>query len=157
MVSVDILQQSTVQFSASDVVETVMNHPVLGNCMLVDESPLQCDDAENALSTASSHAGGNAKKIVNEFKSPTLADLPKSQESLRKDKARAKAQYRVELPMTKASDSEAIMKLYADGEHPEWSVLAAKLEAARPFQISEATIPMILDTGQALARTPNRK
>lgn len=86
-----------------------------------------------------------------------MAALIESKESLRKDKERAKAQYRVELPKPKASDIEAIMKLYADGEHPEWSVLAAKLEAARPFQISKATIPMILETGQALARAPNGK
>nr|CCA20180.1 AlNc14C87G5575 [Albugo laibachii Nc14] len=171
MVSVHISQQPTVQFSASDDVETAMNHQVLGDCMLVDESPLLCDDAEstprrmlqgglgdvNALPTAPSQVGGNAKKIVDEFESPTLADLLKSQESLRKDKARAKAQYRVELPKPKASDIKAIMKLYADGEHPEWSVLAAKFEAARPFQISKATIPMILETGQALSRTPNGK
>lgn len=48
------------------------------------------------------------------------------------------------------------MKLYADGEHPERSVLAAQLEVARPFQIRKATVPMVLETGQSLTRTPNK-
>nr|CCA19827.1 AlNc14C80G5239 [Albugo laibachii Nc14] len=86
---------------------------------------------------------------------PTLADLIKSKESLRKDKAREKSQYRVELPKPKASDIKAIVQLYADGGDVDWSVLDAKLEAARPLQKSMATLTIISETGQALARSPN--
>ena len=55
-----------------------------------------------------------------------IIDLIESEESLRKDKARAESQYRVELPKPKASDIEVIVQLYVEGGHPEWSVLAAK-------------------------------
>ena len=62
----------------------------------------------------------------------TFAEIVKSHESLRKDKARAKAQYHVELEKPKGFDLEAFFQLYADGGHPELQVLAGKLEAARP-------------------------
>ena len=88
---------------------------------------------------------------------PTLAEILKTQEPLRKYKARAKEQYLLELPKTKASDIEAIMKLYDDEGHPEWSVLAAKLETARTFLIPKASFPMFLGTGQLLSNTSNGK
>ncbi|KAL0584516.1 hypothetical protein ABG067_005695 [Albugo candida] len=102
-------------------------------------------------------ATATATASVDDTKGPTLAEIIKSQESLRKDQARALAKFRVELSKPKASDIEAILQLYADGEHPDWSVLSAKLEAARPFQIRKATFPMVLETGQSLTRTPNGK
>ena len=173
MVQVDISTQPRVLATNCADVATLLNHPALGDCMIVDESSPLCDDVEinptpsetvqggtggtDVRTTASLQASGPVTKKVDTKKIPTLAELLKSQESLRKDKARVKAQYRVELAKPKASDIEAIMQLYADGGHPEWSVLAGKLEAARPFQIPKASFPMILETGQALVRTSNAK
>nr|CCA23595.1 AlNc14C200G8656 [Albugo laibachii Nc14] len=183
MVQIDLSKQITFLASDCDDVPALMNHPALGDSMIVDQSSSRCDCVVSptpvtvqggvektasesvqsgigrvgTLTAVSSQDGGKSTSSVDEGKPPTLADLLKSKESLRKDKIKAKAQYRVELPQSKASDIAAIMKLYADGGHPEWSVLAEKLEAARPFQIVKATCPMILETGQALTRTPNGK
>nr|CCA23005.1 AlNc14C176G8117 [Albugo laibachii Nc14] len=193
MVQIDISKQITVLASDCEDVSALINHPALGDRMIVDEFSSRCDGVERSTpamvqsgvgsptpvtvqggvekttsetvqtgigcmgthTAVSLQDGGKSTSSVDEGKPPTLADLLKSKESLRKDKIKAKAQYCVELPQPKASDIEAIMKLYADGGHPEWSVLAEKWEAARPFQIVKATCPMILETGQALTRTPN--
>nr|CCA22214.1 AlNc14C147G7433 [Albugo laibachii Nc14] len=171
MVSVDISHLPTVQLSSSDDVNNIMNYPALGDCMLIEESSSLGDDVNRThisgvtvqgvtggkCATTAAPAQGTYPGYCNcgSPKRPTLVDLIKSNESLRKDKERAKARYRVELPKPKASAIEAMLQLYADGGHPEWSVLAVNLEAARPFQISTATFRMILETGQALAHTPN--
>ena len=110
-------------------VATLMSHPVLGDCMIVDESSPLCDDVESTPTpsvtvlvntgttgvgcgtggtcgtvVASSQDDPKATASVDDTKSPTLADLIRSQESLRKDQARARAKFRVELPKPKASD-----------------------------------------------------
>lgn len=61
------------------------------------------------------------------------------------------------LPNPKASGIEFILQIYADGEHPVWLVLAAKLETAKPFNVSKGTYPLILKISQALVLTPNGK
>nr|CCA23049.1 AlNc14C178G8159 [Albugo laibachii Nc14] len=195
MVQIDLSKQIIVLASDYDDVAALMNHPALGDSMIVDESSSRCDGVERTthamfqsgvgsptpvtveggvetttservqsgirrvgtLTAVSSQDGGKSTSSVDEGKPSTLADLLKSKEFLRKENIKAKAQFRVELPQPKASHIEAIMKLYADAGHPEWSVLAEKVEAARPFQIVKATCPMILETGQALTRTPNGK
>nr|CCA18943.1 AlNc14C60G4406 [Albugo laibachii Nc14] len=175
MVQIDISKQITVLTSDCDDVSALLNHPVLGDIIIVDEFSSRCGGLERTThAIVQSRVGsptpvtvqGGVEKTTSEKKStsnvdegnpPALGDLRKSKDSLRTDKIKAKAQFRVELPQPKASDIEAIMKLYVDGGHPEWSVLAEQLEAARPFQIVKATCPMILATGQALARTPNGK
>nr|CCA18924.1 AlNc14C59G4387 [Albugo laibachii Nc14] len=62
------------------------------------------------LTAVSSQDGGKSTSSVDEGKPSTLADLLNSKESLRKDKIKVKAQFRVELPQPKASDIEAITK-----------------------------------------------
>lgn len=69
---------------------------------------------------------------MDKIKRPTLAELLESQETLRKDKARAKALYRGELSNLKAPDIDAISEVHA-GEYPYWSVSAAK---SRPHGLS---------------------
>ena len=183
MVQVDISTQPRVLASTCTDVATLMSHPVLGDCMIVDESSPLCDDVESTPTpsvtvhvntgitgvgcgtsstcgtvVASSQGDSKATASVDDSKSPTLADLIKSQESLRKDQATARAgEISRGAPKAEAPDVEVILQLYADGEHPDWSVLSAKLEAARPFQIRKATFPMVLETGQSLTRTPNGK
>ncbi|KAL0584527.1 hypothetical protein ABG067_005706 [Albugo candida] len=148
MVQVDKSAQPRVLASTCSDVATLMSHHVLGDCMIVGESSPLCDDVEStptpsvtvqrttgttgvgcgtggASGTVVAPAHGDQKATatasVDDTKSPTLADLIKPQESLRKDQARARAKFRVELPKPKASDIESIMRLYADGQHPAWS------------------------------------
>ena len=47
MVQVDISTQPRVLASTCSDVATLMSHPVLGDCMIVDESSPLCDDVES--------------------------------------------------------------------------------------------------------------
>ena len=146
MVQVDISTQPRVLASTCSDVATLMSHPVLGDCMIVDESSPLFDDVETTptpsvtvqgntgttgvgcgtggtsgtvVASSQSDPKATATASVDDTKGPTLAEIIKSQESLRKDQARARAKFLVELPKPKASDVESIMRLYADGHHPE--------------------------------------
>ena len=112
MVQVDISTQPRVLASTCSDVATLMSHPALGDCMIVDESSPLCDDVESTptpsvtvqgntgttgvgcgsggtCGTVVASSQGDPKETasasVDDTKSPTLADLIKSQESLRKD------------------------------------------------------------------------
>ena len=84
---------------------------------------------------------------------PTLADILKRPEELRKDKATKKAQWKVGMPKPLAADLHAIDKLFEDGR-PCWEVLSTHSTAAKPFALPVAKFPVVLETGQALVRTP---
>nr|CCA23002.1 AlNc14C176G8114 [Albugo laibachii Nc14] len=83
---------------------------------------------------------------------PTLADILKVHEVIRKDKALKKATFKIEMPNPLAADLRAIEQIFEAGR-PTWEVLFARLEAAQPFQIPRAKFSVVLETGQALVRT----
>ena len=89
-------------------------------------------------------------------KGPTLADVLRSQETIRKDKKKANSAFRVEIPKPSAANLRAIEHLYADGR-PSWDILSAKLASARPFELPCARFFMVLETGQELSRIDNAK
>nr|CCA18141.1 AlNc14C46G3696 [Albugo laibachii Nc14] len=84
---------------------------------------------------------------------PTLDDILKGHEEIRKDKASKKAAFTVEMPKLLAADLRAIEMLFAEGR-PSWEVLSVHLDAAKPFDIPTATFPMVLETGRAFVRIP---
>lgn len=90
MVQADISTQTRLLASNFGDVASIMSHPTLGDCMIVDESSSLCDGIPQPLCdgtewsrwytwyyTASCQVGSNH---------PTLADVIKSLESLRKDR-----------------------------------------------------------------------
>ena len=85
---------------------------------------------------------------------PSLAEILKGQEEIRKDKAAKKAKWKVEMPKPLASDLRAIEQLFQDGR-PSWDVLAVHLEAAKPFTVPHAKYSVVLETGQTFVRTPH--
>ena len=89
-------------------------------------------------------------------KGPTLADVLRSQEKIRKDKKKANSAFRVEIPKPSAANLREIEHLFADGR-PSWDILSAKLASARPFKLPCARFFMVLETGQELARVDNAK
>lgn len=102
--------------SCSDVA-ILMCHPASVDCMILDESSLLCDDVEITPTPVETVQGGHG--IIDENKMPSMAELSKSQEALRKDKARAQAHYRLEFPKLKASEIEAFNEIVYDEKHPE--------------------------------------
>nr|CCA17457.1 AlNc14C35G3128 [Albugo laibachii Nc14] len=84
---------------------------------------------------------------------PTLADILKGKEEIRKDKAAKQARFKAAMPKPIAADVRAVEKLFANGR-PSWDVLSAHLTAAKPFVVPSAKFSMVLETGQALAGTP---
>ena len=84
---------------------------------------------------------------------PSLAEILKGQEEVRKDKAIKKAKWKVEMPKPLASDLRAIEQLFQDGR-PSWDVLAVHLAAAKPFILPSAKYSIVLETGQTFVRTP---
>nr|CCA19881.1 AlNc14C81G5291 [Albugo laibachii Nc14] len=84
---------------------------------------------------------------------PTLADVLKGHEEIRKDKARKKAMFKAEMPKPLAADLHAIEQLFAN-RRPSWEVLSSHLTAAQTFAIPTAKISLVLETGQAFARIP---
>ena len=124
-------QRRVLAFTCSDVA-TLRSYPVLIDSMIVDESSPLCDDVESTLTygvtvqgktgttdlecgtggtvIASSQVDPKATASVYDTKSPTLADLIKSQESLRKERTRAPARYRVERAEPNSLDIEDIRR-----------------------------------------------
>uniref|UniRef100_K3WG12 Uncharacterized protein n=1 Tax=Globisporangium ultimum (strain ATCC 200006 / CBS 805.95 / DAOM BR144) TaxID=431595 RepID=K3WG12_GLOUD len=85
-----------------------------------------------------------------------MAEVLRLQEDLRRDKAAVDAsRRRVETPKPLAVDIEAIERQYAAGAN--WSTIAARLEQARPYQVSRARYDMVIETGRTLAKTPIQK
>lgn len=80
----------------------------------------------------------------------TMMPALKPQESLRKDKANAKAQYAWNYPSRKAP----ILRLSAAVRRWKAAAPCAKLNAARPYKILKASCCMIIWMGQVLAHTP---
>nr|CCA26180.1 AlNc14C354G10937 [Albugo laibachii Nc14] len=105
----------------------------------------------NAECASSTSKPGSATEATGPW--PTLADILKGNEEIRKDKAHKKMAFKVEMPESLAADLHAIEKLFED-DRPSWGVPSAHLEAAKPFEIPIATFPLVLETGQALVRTP---
>uniref|UniRef100_K3XBH9 Uncharacterized protein n=2 Tax=Globisporangium ultimum (strain ATCC 200006 / CBS 805.95 / DAOM BR144) TaxID=431595 RepID=K3XBH9_GLOUD len=87
---------------------------------------------------------------------PTMAELLRQQEHLRRDRAVVEAaRKRVETPKPLAVDIEAIERQYAAGG--DWSLIASRMEQARPYQLPKAKYDMVIDTGRALAKTSVHK
>nr|CCA19010.1 AlNc14C61G4467 [Albugo laibachii Nc14] len=68
-----------------------------------------------------------------------MSDLLKSQESLRKDKAQAKAQLRDRISQPKAKDIAAIMQLHADGEFGVFA-LCCEIGSSKAFPNCEGHV-----------------
>ncbi|CCI46830.1 unnamed protein product [Albugo candida] len=107
-------------------------------------------EVDDALPSAPRKPVEQGKKTGNR---PSLADILKGHEEIRKDKAAKKATWKVEMPKPLASDLRAIEKLFEEGR-PSWEVLSAHLTAAKPFVLPSAKFSVVLETGQALVRTP---
>ncbi|KAF1318504.1 hypothetical protein FI667_g13907, partial [Globisporangium splendens] len=87
---------------------------------------------------------------------PTMADVIMQQEHLRRDRAAVEAaRKRVETPKPLAVDIEAIERQYAAGH--DWSLIASRMEQARPYQLPRAKYDMVIETGRALAKTSVHK
>ncbi|CAH0485663.1 unnamed protein product [Peronospora farinosa] len=87
---------------------------------------------------------------------PTMAELLRQHEHLRRDRAVIEAaRKRVETPKPLAVDIEAIERQYAAGH--DWSLIASRMEQARPYQLPRAKFDMVIETGRALAKTSVHK
>ncbi|CCI11676.1 unnamed protein product [Albugo candida] len=107
-------------------------------------------EVDDALPSAPRSPVEQGKKTGNR---PSLADILKGHEEIRKDKAAQKATWKVEMPKLLASDLRTIEKLFEEGR-PSWEVLSAHLTVAKPFVLPSAKFSVVLETGQALVRTP---
>lgn len=103
MAQINISTQHRVLASTYADVVNFMSHPALGACMIVDESLPLWDDMDSTptpvmtvqggigstcdTNTASPQGDPRAIASVDNTKSPTLAELFKSQKALRKDQA----------------------------------------------------------------------
>nr|CCA15735.1 AlNc14C14G1641 [Albugo laibachii Nc14] len=128
-------------------------------CMDMDPTPSPTSAAPSAPmevddTTASSSSPPTFHEPVPTANRPTLADILKGYNEIRKDKAAQKAKWKVEMPKPIASDLQAIDQLF-EGGRPSWAVLSAHLQAAKPFTIPTAQFSVVLETGQAFIRTPS--
>uniref|UniRef100_K3XAV1 Uncharacterized protein n=1 Tax=Globisporangium ultimum (strain ATCC 200006 / CBS 805.95 / DAOM BR144) TaxID=431595 RepID=K3XAV1_GLOUD len=85
-----------------------------------------------------------------------MAEILRFQEDLRRDKVAVEsARRRVETPKPLAIDIETIERQYAVGG--DWSLIASRMEQARPYQLPIAKYDMVIETGRALVKTPLQK
>ncbi|TYZ53554.1 hypothetical protein PybrP1_008978, partial [[Pythium] brassicae (nom. inval.)] len=105
--------------------------------------------------TSIGDSGSDGEQPVRDSR-PTIADLLRQQDHVRRDNVAADAnRRRVETPKPLAIDIEAIERQYAAGS--DWSTIAASIGCSRPYALPRAKFDMVIDTGRAFAKTPLQK
>ncbi|KAL8024078.1 hypothetical protein Plhal710r2_c005g0021591 [Plasmopara halstedii] len=129
---------------------------------LIDATPNAVNSPPNAAAALDDESMDLTQPLVDSAPPPsvdtrpTMADLLRQQETIRRDNAEVEAaRRRVETPKPLACDIEAIERQYAAGG--DWSFISTRMEQARPYELPRAKYDMVIDTGRTFAKTPLQK